>query len=148
MGYKVAIVGATGNVGREMLNILAERAFPVSEVVALASSRSIGQEVSFGDKTLKIKVLDHYDFTDTDICLMSAGGEISKAWSPKIGAQGCVVIDDEDMFIRHSGDIVHGQGLPALPSGGKGLSGRAMHGRNHFLRSTWNTPLPPLSGVA
>ena len=69
MGYKVAIAGATGNVGREMLNILAERAFPVSEVVALASQRSVGQEVSFGDKTLKVKVLDHYDFSDTDICL-------------------------------------------------------------------------------
>ena len=104
MGYKVAIVGATGNVGREMLNILAERAFPVSEVVALASSRSIGQEVSFGDKTLKIKVLDHYDFTDTDICLMSAGGEISKAWSPKIGAQGCVVIDNSSAW-RYDQDV-------------------------------------------
>jgi aspartate-semialdehyde dehydrogenase len=104
MGYKVAIVGATGNVGREMLNILAERAFPVSEVVALASSRSIGQEVSFGDKTLKIKVLDHYDFSDTDICLMSAGGEISKVWSPKIGAQGCVVIDNSSAW-RYDQDV-------------------------------------------
>ncbi|HEY8138335.1 MAG TPA: aspartate-semialdehyde dehydrogenase, partial [Methylocystis sp.] len=66
MAYKVAVVGATGNVGREMLDILAERRFPVSEVVALASSRSIGQEVSFGDKTLKCRHLDTYDFTDTD----------------------------------------------------------------------------------
>ena len=98
MGYKVAIVGATGNVGREMLNILSERAFPVSEVVALASPRSIGQEVSFGDKTLKIKALDHYDFSDTDICLMSAGGDVSKLWSPKIGAQGCVVIDNSSAW--------------------------------------------------
>ena len=65
-GYKVAIAGATGNVGREMLSILAERRFPVSEVVALASSRSIGREVSFGDRTLKCKVLDNYDFSDTD----------------------------------------------------------------------------------
>ncbi len=104
MGYKVAIAGATGNVGREMLNILAERAFPVSEVVALASQRSIGQEVSFGDKTLKIKVLDHYDFSDTDICLMSAGGEISKVWSPKIGAQGCVVIDNSSAW-RYDSDV-------------------------------------------
>jgi aspartate-semialdehyde dehydrogenase len=71
MAYKVAVVGATGNVGREMLDILAERRFPVSEVVALASSRSIGQEVSFGDKILKCRHLDTYDFTDTDICLMS-----------------------------------------------------------------------------
>jgi aspartate-semialdehyde dehydrogenase len=104
MAYKVAIVGATGNVGREMLNILAERAFPVSEVVALASQRSIGQEVSFGDKTLKVKVLDHYDFSDTDICLMSAGGETSKLWSPKIGAQGCVVIDNSSAW-RYDQDV-------------------------------------------
>jgi aspartate-semialdehyde dehydrogenase len=104
MGFKVAIVGATGNVGREMLNILAERAFPVSEVVALASQRSIGQEVSFGDKTLKCKVLDHFDFSDTDICLMSAGGEISKLWSPKIGAQGCVVIDNSSAW-RYDQDV-------------------------------------------
>ena len=104
MGYKVAVVGATGNVGREMLNILAERAFPVREVVALASSRSLGQEVSFGDKTLKVKVLDHYDFSDTDICLMSAGGEISKVWSPKIGAQGCVVIDNSSAW-RYDQDV-------------------------------------------
>jgi aspartate-semialdehyde dehydrogenase len=93
MAYKVAVVGATGNVGREMLDILAERRFPVSEVVPLASSRSIGHEVSFGDKTLKCRHLDTYDFSDTDICLMSAGGSVSKEWSPKIGAQGCVVID-------------------------------------------------------
>ena len=98
MGYKIAIVGATGNVGREMLEILNERGFPVDEVVALASSRSLGTEVSFGDKTLKTKVLDHYDFSDTDICLMSAGGEVSKVWSPKIGAQGCVVIDNSSAW--------------------------------------------------
>ncbi len=97
-GYKVAIVGATGNVGREMLDILADRQFPVSEVVALASQRSIGTEVSFGDKTLKCKVLDNYDFSDVDICLMSAGGETSKEWSPKIGAQGCVVIDNSSAW--------------------------------------------------
>ena len=72
-GFKVAVVGATGNVGREMLAILAERKFPASEVVALASSQSIGREVSFGDRTLKCKALDHYDFSATDICLMSAG---------------------------------------------------------------------------
>jgi aspartate-semialdehyde dehydrogenase len=97
-GYKVAIVGATGNVGREMLDILAERQFPVSEVVALASSRSIGTEVSFGDKVLKCKHLDTYDFSDVDICLMSAGGTISKEWSPKIGAQNCVVIDNSSAW--------------------------------------------------
>ena len=103
-GYKVAIVGATGNVGREMLDILAERQFPVSEVVPLASSRSIGTEVSFGDKVLKCKHLDTYDFSDTDICLMSAGGTISKEWSPKIGAQGCVVIDNSSAW-RYDSDV-------------------------------------------
>jgi len=104
MGYKVAIVGATGNVGREMLDILAERGFPVSEVVPLASSRSLGTEVSFGEKTLKTKVLDNYDFSDTDICLMSAGGSVSKEWSPKIGAQGCVVIDNSSAW-RYDAEV-------------------------------------------
>jgi aspartate-semialdehyde dehydrogenase (peptidoglycan organisms) len=104
MGFKVAVAGATGNVGREMLSILAERNFPVSEVVALASSRSVGTEVSFGDKTLKVKNLETYDFTGTDICLMSAGGEVSKKWSPKIGAQGCVVIDNSSAW-RYDADV-------------------------------------------
>ena len=104
MGFKVAVVGATGNVGREMLDILAERQFPASEVVALASKRSLGTEVSFGDKTLKCKVLDHYDFSDTDICLMSAGGDVSKEWSPKIAAQGCVVIDNSSAW-RYDMDV-------------------------------------------
>ena len=88
MGYKVAVVGATGNVGREMLDILAERAFPADEVVAIASRKSMGMECSFGDKTLKVKALDHYDFSDVDICLMSAGGAVSKEWSPKIARAG------------------------------------------------------------
>src|SRR3974390_2311335 len=103
-GYKVGIVGATGNVGREMLDILAERQFPVSEVVPLASSRSIGTEVSFGDRTLKCRHLDAYDFSDVDICLMSAGGAGSKEWSPKIGAQGCVVIDNSSAW-RYDSDV-------------------------------------------
>ncbi len=98
MGYKVAVVGATGNVGREILSILDERGFPADEVVALASRRSVGVEVSYGDKTLKIKNLETYDFSDTDICLMSAGGAVSKEWSPKIGAQGCVVIDNSSQW--------------------------------------------------
>jgi len=98
MKFKVAIAGATGNVGREMLDVLAERRFPVSEVVALASPRSVGHEVSFGDKVLKCRNLDTYDFTDTDICLMSAGGDVSRAYSPKIGAKGCVVIDNSSAF--------------------------------------------------
>ncbi|WP_417316724.1 aspartate-semialdehyde dehydrogenase [Emcibacter sp.] len=98
MSYKVAVVGATGNVGREMLNILHERQFPISELVPLASRRSIGQEVTFGDKTIKTKCLDDYDFSDTDIALMSAGGSVSKAFGEKIGKQGCVVIDNSSHF--------------------------------------------------
>ncbi len=98
MGLRVAVVGATGNVGREMLNILDERLFPAEEVVALASSRSIGVEVSYGDKTLKVKNLETFDFTGVDLCLMSAGGKVSKEWSPKIGAQGCVVIDNSSAW--------------------------------------------------
>src|SRR4029077_6992778 len=78
--------------------ILAERAFPADEVVALASRRSVGHEVSFGERTLKVKALDTYDFSDTDICLMSAGGTVSKEWSPKIAAQGCVVIDNSSAW--------------------------------------------------
>src|SRR5271157_284129 len=97
-GFKIAVAGATGNVGREMLAILAERRFPVSEVVALASTQSIGKEVSFGDRTLKCKALEHYDFSDADICLMSAGGTVSKEFSPKIGAKGCVVIDNSSAW--------------------------------------------------
>src|ERR1700675_1151396 len=98
MGYKVALVGATGNVGREMLNILDERKFPADEVVALASRRSMGVEVSYGDRTLKCKALEHYDFSDVDICLMSAGGGVSKEWSPKIAAAGAVVIDNSSAW--------------------------------------------------
>nr|WP_313011351.1 aspartate-semialdehyde dehydrogenase [Brucella intermedia] len=104
MGFKVAVVGATGNVGREMLNILEERGFPADEVVALASRRSQGTEVSYGDRTLKVKALDTYDFSDTDICLMSAGGEISKEWSPRIGKQGCVVIDNSSAW-RYDAEV-------------------------------------------
>jgi len=98
MGYKVAVVGATGNVGREMLNILAEREFPADEVVALASRRSTGAEVSYGDQVLKVKALDQYDFSEVDICLMSAGGAVSKEQSPKIAAQGAVVIDNSSTW--------------------------------------------------
>lgn len=94
MAYKVAVVGATGNVGREMLGVLAERRFPASEVVALASTRSTGVDVSFGDGTLKVKALDYFDFNGTDICLMSAGSAVSKEWSPRIAAQGAIVIDN------------------------------------------------------
>ena len=98
MGYKIAIVGATGNVGREVLDILDERGFPADEVVPLASRRSVGKEVSFGDKTLKIKALDTFDFTGTDIAIMSAGGSISQEWAPKIAAAGAVVIDNSSAW--------------------------------------------------
>jgi len=104
MGYKVAVVGATGNVGREMLGILAERDFPVDEVVAIASRRSQGTEVSFGDRILKCKALENFDFSDTDICVMSAGGAVSKEWSPKIAAAGAVVIDNSSAW-RYDSDV-------------------------------------------
>src|SRR5579864_1081764 len=98
MGYNVAVVGATGNVGREMLDILAERSFPADEVVALASRRSQGVEVSFGDRTLKVKALEHFDFAGVDICLMSAGAIVSKEFSPRIAAAGAVVIDNSSAW--------------------------------------------------
>jgi aspartate-semialdehyde dehydrogenase len=104
MGYNVAVVGATGNVGREMLNILAERLFPADEVTALASRRSMGVEVSYGDRTLKIKTLEHFDFSNVDICLMSAGSEVSREWSPKIAAAGAVVIDNSSAW-RYDSDV-------------------------------------------
>jgi aspartate-semialdehyde dehydrogenase len=98
MSYNVAVVGATGNVGREMLNILDEREFPVNEVFAIASRRSTGVEVSFGDKTLKCQDLETFDFRKCDFALMSAGGEVSKQWSAKIGKLGCVVIDNSSAW--------------------------------------------------
>lgn len=116
MSWKVAVVGATGNVGREMLNILAEREFPASEVVALASRASMGTECMYGEKRLKAQVLDQYDFRGTDIVLMSAGGTVSAEWSPKIAAQGPVVIDNSSKW-RMDPDVplivpeVNGQAL-------------------------------------
>lgn len=99
MGYKIAVVGATGNVGREMLNIMAERNFDVSEVVALASSRSVGKEISYGDdKILKVKDLATYDFTGTDIALASPGAKVSAEYAPKAAAKGCVWIDNTSYF--------------------------------------------------
>jgi aspartate-semialdehyde dehydrogenase len=95
---KIAVVGATGNVGREILNILAERKFPADEVVALASRNSLGQKVTFGDKELTVKVLDDYDFTGTAIALFSPGGKISAIHAPRAAAQGCVVIDNTSHF--------------------------------------------------
>jgi len=104
MGYKVAVVGATGNVGREMLNVLAERQFPADEVYAIASRRSMGVEVSYGDKILKCQDLEQFDFSKVDFCLMSAGSTVSKEWSPKIGAKGCIVIDNSSAW-RYDQDV-------------------------------------------
>ncbi|HEX6958468.1 MAG TPA: aspartate-semialdehyde dehydrogenase [Ferrovibrio sp.] len=98
MAYKVAVVGATGVVGREMLNILHERNFPVSEVVPLASRRSIGKDAHFGDRKIKVKALDDYDFKGVDIALFSAGGATSKEWAPKVAAAGAVVIDNSSQW--------------------------------------------------
>jgi aspartate-semialdehyde dehydrogenase len=104
MGYRVAVVGATGNVGREMLNILAERKFPASEVIALASARSVGQEISFGDKRLKVQNLEHFDFSGVDFALMSAGSSIAKEYGERIGATGCIVVDNSS-FWRYHADV-------------------------------------------
>ncbi len=98
MGYRVAVVGATGNVGREIMNVLSEREFPADEVFAIASRRSQGTEVSYGDKTLKCLDLEQFDFSRADICLMSAGSAVSKDWSLKIAAKGCVVIDNSSYW--------------------------------------------------
>ncbi len=98
MGYKVVVVGATGNVGREMLNILAEREFPVDEIVALASRKSMGTEISFGDKTLKTKDLEAFDFTGWDIALFAIGADATKIYAPRATAAGCVVIDNSSLY--------------------------------------------------
>ena len=98
MGYKVVVAGATGNVGREMLNILAERKFPVDEIAALASRKSLGTEISFGDKTLKTKDLDTFDFTGWDIALFAVGSDATKIYAPKAAAAGCVVIDNSSLY--------------------------------------------------
>ena len=98
MGYRVAVVGATGVVGREMLSILDELKFPIDEIHAVASRKSIGVEVSYGDRILKCQDLEQFDFSKVEIVLMSAGGSVSKAWSEKIGAQGPVVIDNSSAW--------------------------------------------------
>ncbi|MCV6596878.1 MAG: aspartate-semialdehyde dehydrogenase [Mangrovicoccus sp.] len=98
MGYKVVVVGATGNVGREMLNILAERQFPVDELAALASRRSLGTECSFGETTVTTKDLDTFDFTGWDIALFAIGSEATKKYAPIAAAAGCVVIDNSSLY--------------------------------------------------
>jgi aspartate-semialdehyde dehydrogenase len=98
MGYRVAVVGATGNVGREIFNILEEVKFPVDKMHAIASRKSIGVEVAFGEQIIKCEDLEQFDFSTVDIVLMSAGGSISKAWAEKIGAAGPIVIDNSSYF--------------------------------------------------
>ncbi|MDR2858340.1 MAG: aspartate-semialdehyde dehydrogenase [Novosphingobium sp.] len=100
MGYRVVVVGATGNVGREMLNILAEREFPCDEIAAVASPRSTGTEIEFGDtgRMLKVRNIEHFDFTGWDIALFAAGSGPTKIYAPKAAEQGCVVIDNSSLF--------------------------------------------------
>jgi aspartate-semialdehyde dehydrogenase len=100
MGYRVAVVGATGNVGREILNILAERQFPLAEVAAVASARSTGDEVDFGEsgETLKVKNLDHFDFAGWDMALFAAGSDTSRVHVPRAAEAGCTVIDNSSLY--------------------------------------------------
>ncbi len=100
MGYRVAVVGATGNVGREMLNILAEREFPADEIAAVASPRSTGDEIEFGEsgQMLKVKNIEHFDFAGWDIALFAAGSGPTKDYAPRAAAAGCVVIDNSSLY--------------------------------------------------
>src|SRR4051812_43241996 len=98
MGYRVAVVGATGSVGREMMNILEELEFPVDKIHAIASRKSIGVEVDFGDRKVKCQDIEQFDFSTVDVVLMSAGGSVSKAWSEKIGKAGPIVIDNSSAW--------------------------------------------------
>ena len=100
MGYRIVVVGATGNVGREILNVLAERQFPADEVAAVASPRSTGDVIDFGDsgKELKVQNIEHFDFADWDIALFAAGSEVSRLHAPHAAAAGCTVIDNSSYF--------------------------------------------------
>ncbi len=104
MGYRIVVVGATGNVGREMLNILDERAFPIDEIAVLASRRSLGTECSFGERTLKTDDLDTFDFTGWDMALFAIGSEATAKYAPIAAAAGCVVIDNSSLY-RYTPDI-------------------------------------------
>lgn len=104
MGYRVVVAGATGNVGREMLNILSERQFPIDEIAALASRRSIGTECSFGDTTLKTQDLDTFDFTGWDIALFAIGSDATKQYAPKAAKAGCYVVDNSSLY-RYDAEI-------------------------------------------
>ena len=100
MGYRVVVVGATGNVGREMLNVLAEREFPIEELAAVASPRSTGDEIEFGEtgKMLRVRNIEHFDFTGWDMALFAAGSDVAKTYAPKAAAAGCVVIDNSSLY--------------------------------------------------
>ena len=100
MGYKIVVVGATGNVGREMLNVLVEREFPYDELAAVASSRSQGSEIEIGDtgKMLKVQNIEHFDFAGWDMALFAAGSAATKEYAPKAAAAGCVVIDNSSLY--------------------------------------------------
>ena len=98
MGYRLAVVGATGTVGREMLTLLDELEFPVDKIYAVASRRSLGAEVEFGAKTLKCLDIETFDFSQVDLCMMSAGGDVSREWAPRIAAAGAIVIDNSSAF--------------------------------------------------
>ncbi len=104
MGYNIVVVGATGNVGHEMLNILAERGFPIEKIAVLASRKSLGTEVSFGDKTLKTEDLDTFDFTGWDMALFAVGSDATKKYAPVAAKAGCVVIDNSSLY-RYDPDI-------------------------------------------
>ncbi|MDA0221723.1 MAG: aspartate-semialdehyde dehydrogenase [Proteobacteria bacterium] len=104
MGYKVVVAGATGNVGREMLNILAERLFPVDELAVLASRKSLGTECSFGEKTVKTQDLDTFDFTGWDIALFAVGSEATRKYAPRAAKAGCIVIDNSSHY-RYDPDV-------------------------------------------
>ena len=101
MGYRIAVAGATGNVGREMLNILDERAFPADEVIALASRRSQGTECGYGDKTLKCQDIENFDWTGVDMALFAIGSEPTKKYAPRAAKAGCIVIDNSSLYRYH-----------------------------------------------
>ncbi|QIK39515.1 aspartate-semialdehyde dehydrogenase [Pontivivens nitratireducens] len=104
MGYRIVVVGATGNVGREMLNILSEREFPVDEIAVLASRKSLGTECAFGDRTLKTQDLDTFDFTGWDMALFAIGSDATKKYAPVAAKAGCVVIDNSSLY-RYDADV-------------------------------------------
>jgi len=122
MAIRVAVLGATGNVGREMLNVLAEREFPASEVHAVASRRSLGVELSYGHRELKTRDVENFDWGSVDLCLMSAGAGVAREWAPKIAAKGCIVIDNSSAFRMEKGvplvvPEVNAHALDEIPKG-------------------------------